>query len=65
MSGDKKRQEIREQLSKEISDNLSGLEQDVSRLKAERDLTLAEMEELSASRGYWLSFLFPFCCRID
>ncbi|KAF9049694.1 hypothetical protein BJ165DRAFT_1525038 [Panaeolus papilionaceus] len=51
MSGDKKRQEIREQLSKEISDNLSGLEQDVSRLKAERDLTLAEMEELSASKG--------------
>ncbi|PPQ70696.1 hypothetical protein CVT24_000178 [Panaeolus cyanescens] len=51
MSGDKKRQEIREQLSKEISDNLSGLEQDLSRLKAERDLTLAEMEELSASKG--------------
>lgn len=50
LSGDSRRQELRQQLSKELNDNLSGLEQDLSRLKVERDVTLAEMEELSAKR---------------
>ncbi|EAU91294.2 signal transducer [Coprinopsis cinerea okayama7 len=51
LSGDSKRQEVRQQMTKEISDSLTGLEQDFARLKAERDMTLAEMEELSASKS--------------
>ncbi|KAF6759983.1 hypothetical protein DFP72DRAFT_882886 [Ephemerocybe angulata] len=51
LSGDSKRQEVRQQMSKEINDNLSGLEEEMSRLRAERDMTLAEMEELSASKS--------------
>jgi len=47
LSGDNRRQEVRQQLSKEMNENLSGLEQDLSRLKVERDVTLAEVEELS------------------
>jgi hypothetical protein len=50
LSGDSRRQELRQQLSKELNDSLSGLEQDLSRLKVERDVTLAEMEELSSKR---------------
>jgi len=50
LSGDNRRQEIRQKLSKELNDNLYGLEHDLSRLKVERDMTLAEVEELSAKR---------------
>jgi hypothetical protein len=50
LSGDTKRQEVRQQMTKELHDNLSGLEQDLSRLKTERDMALAEMEELSATK---------------
>ncbi|KAJ2918598.1 hypothetical protein MD484_g1879, partial [Candolleomyces efflorescens] len=50
LSGDTKRQEVRQQMTKELHDNLSGLEQDLSRLKAERDMAVAEMEELSATK---------------
>ncbi|KAJ8077137.1 Rho-type gtpase-activating protein [Marasmius tenuissimus] len=50
LSGDSRRQELRQQLTKELNKNLSGLEQDLSKLKVERDMTLAEMEELSASK---------------
>lgn len=48
LSGDTKRQEVRQQIVKDYSENLTGLEEEMSRLKAERDMTLAEMEELSA-----------------
>ena len=48
LSGDTKRQEVRQQIGKDYSENLTGLEEEMSRLKAERDMTLAEMEELSA-----------------
>lgn len=50
MSGEDRRQELRQQISKELNDNLSGLEQDLSRLKLERDIALAEMEELSSTK---------------
>jgi hypothetical protein len=50
LSGDTRRQEVREQLSKELSDNLSGLEHNLSKLRVERDMALAEVEELSASK---------------
>jgi regulator of replication initiation timing len=37
-------------MSRELSDNLSELERDLSKLKVERDMALAEVEELSASK---------------
>ncbi|KAK7035300.1 Rho-type gtpase-activating protein [Paramarasmius palmivorus] len=50
LSGDSRRQELRQQMTKELHESLSGLEQDLSKLKVERDMTLAEVEELSATR---------------
>jgi len=47
LSGDSRRQELRQQMSKDLHDNLHGLEQDLSKLKVQRDMTLAEVEELS------------------
>lgn len=44
------RHETQKQLSRELSDNLSTLEQSLSKLKLERDMALAEVEELSASK---------------
>ncbi|KAJ3759986.1 signal transducer [Lentinula raphanica] len=48
LSGDSRKQELRQQMSKELHENLSGLERDLSKLKVERDVTLAEVEELNA-----------------
>lgn len=50
ISGESKRQEAQKQLSREITDQMSTLERDLSKLKVERDMTLAEVEQLSASR---------------
>ncbi|KDQ55860.1 hypothetical protein JAAARDRAFT_133451 [Jaapia argillacea MUCL 33604] len=50
ITSESKRQELQQQLSEELSHNLTGLEKDVSKLKVERDLTLAEVEALSASK---------------
>lgn len=50
MSGDARKDELRQRLSKELNANLSGLEQDLSNLKVERDMALAEVEELSATK---------------
>ena len=44
ISGETKRQEAQRKLSREMSDNLSLLERNISKLKVERDLTLAEMD---------------------
>lgn len=52
LTGDSKRAEMRQQMSKDLKDNLSGLEQQMSKLKAERDVTLAEVEELSANKAF-------------
>jgi hypothetical protein len=52
LSGDAKREELRQQLSIELNDNLSGLEYDLSKLKVERDMALAEFEELSATKRW-------------
>ncbi|KAI0374151.1 RhoGAP-domain-containing protein [Pilatotrama ljubarskyi] len=51
ISGESKRQEAHKQLSRELTDNLSSLERDLSKLKVERDMTLAEVEQLSASKS--------------
>ncbi|RDX47917.1 RhoGAP-domain-containing protein [Lentinus brumalis] len=50
INGESKRQEAQKQLSREMNDQLSSLERDLSRLKVERDMTMAEVEQLSASR---------------
>ncbi|KAG8911677.1 hypothetical protein FRC00_006022, partial [Tulasnella sp. 408] len=49
MSAEHRRQEMMEQMSKDLSSNLGNLEKDVSKLKVERDMALAEVEELNAS----------------
>jgi Rho-type GTPase-activating protein 1/2 len=50
-SGDVKQHKLREQLSKQLYEKLTGLEQDFSKLRVERDMTVMEMEELSASKA--------------
>ncbi|KAJ7703285.1 hypothetical protein B0H17DRAFT_1194482 [Mycena rosella] len=50
LSGDTRRHELRQQLSKELHENLSGLEHDLSKLRVERDMALAEVEELTATK---------------
>lgn len=50
LSGEAKRQDAHVQLTRVLSDKMTGLERDLSTLKVERDMTLAEMEELSASK---------------
>lgn len=50
ITGETRRQEAQKQLSQQMSDSLSSLERDLSKLKVERDMTLAEVEELSASK---------------
>jgi Rho-type GTPase-activating protein 1/2 len=60
LSGDSRRQELRQQMTKELHESLSGLEQDLSKLKVERDMTLAEVEELSASRTYVAHLMLEF-----
>ncbi|KAF5389416.1 hypothetical protein D9757_004336 [Collybiopsis confluens] len=49
LTGDSRRQELRQKISRELHENLNGLERDLSRLKVERDVTLAEVEELAAA----------------
>ncbi|KIK92936.1 hypothetical protein PAXRUDRAFT_829500 [Paxillus rubicundulus Ve08.2h10] len=51
LNGENNRREARRQLSEELSKNLAQLERDLSKLKAERDVTLAEVEELCFSKS--------------
>ncbi|KAH9935703.1 uncharacterized protein B0H18DRAFT_976924 [Fomitopsis serialis] len=51
ISGETRRQEAQKQLSEELSNNLSTLGRSLSQLKVERDMTLAEVEQLSASKS--------------
>ncbi|KAH8107975.1 RhoGAP-domain-containing protein [Cristinia sonorae] len=51
ISGETKRQETQRKLSRQMSDDLTVLERSLSKLKVERDLTLAEMDELSATKS--------------
>ncbi|KAI6040203.1 RhoGAP-domain-containing protein [Pisolithus marmoratus] len=51
LSGENKRLEVRKKLSEELTKDLAHLEKDLSRLKVERDLTLADMEELYTSKS--------------
>ena len=49
-SGETMRQEAQKQLSRELNDNLANLEHSLSQLRLQRDMALAEVEELSASK---------------
>lgn len=57
LNADQRKQELLEKMSKDMSENLHGLEKDLSKLKAERDLTLAEMEELVSTKQYASFFM--------
>ncbi len=50
ISGETRRQEAQKLHSQELSQSLSSLERDLAKLQVERDMTLAEVEELSASK---------------
>ncbi|KAH7928896.1 RhoGAP-domain-containing protein [Leucogyrophana mollusca] len=51
LTGEAKKQEARKQLSAELSDNLDRLANDLSKLKVEKDMTIAEVAELCASKS--------------
>jgi len=51
ISGDERRQENMRRRSNDLAVSLTGLERDISRLRAQRDMTLAEVEELHATKG--------------
>ncbi|EIN11622.1 RhoGAP-domain-containing protein [Punctularia strigosozonata HHB-11173 SS5] len=51
MQGAVKKQEVQQELSEQLTTSISGLAQDLSKLRVERDMTLAEVEELSASKS--------------
>lgn len=51
ISGDERRQENMRRRSNDLATSLTGLERDISKLRAQRDMTLAEVEELNASRS--------------
>ena len=61
LSADQRKQEMLEQMSKDMNENLHGLEKHLSKLKAERDLTLAEVEELTSTKQY---VLIIFTCKL-
>jgi anti-sigma factor RsiW len=51
ISGDERRQETMRRRSNDLANNVTGLERDLSRLRAQRDMTLAEVEELEMSKN--------------
>ncbi|KAL7415276.1 hypothetical protein BDY24DRAFT_338178 [Mrakia frigida] len=51
MDADLKRQDSMQRRSRELVKDMQGLEKDLSKLRAERDLTLAEVEELSTAKS--------------
>jgi uncharacterized protein YceH (UPF0502 family) len=50
LSGHGRKDELHKQLTSDLRDNLNVLEQDVAKLKVERDVALVEMEEIVSSR---------------
>jgi hypothetical protein len=52
LSADTRKRELMEKFSKDMNENLHGLEKDLSKLRVERDLTLAEVEELANNKRY-------------
>jgi hypothetical protein len=62
LSGEHLQQELRQKMSKDLSDNLDRLEKDISKLSVERDMTLAEVQELSSSKRYVNTHSENFTC---
>ena len=56
ISGDERRAESMRRRSNDLAVSLTGLEKDISRLRAQRDMTLAEVEELNNSKRCAASF---------
>ena len=52
LASEERKAELKKQLSEQLSEDVSGLERHLSKLIVERDMVLAEVEELSASKGY-------------
>lgn len=48
---DERRQETMKRQSNDLALNLTGLEKDVSKLKVEREIVMAEVEELAATKA--------------
>lgn len=63
ISGDERRQENMRRRSHDLAHSLTGLERDISRLRAQRDMTLAEVEELNASRLRYVPFTLNDCAN--
>lgn len=53
---------MRADLTQKHSTNVQELERDLSQLKVTRDMALAEVEELSASKKYVISILDVIFC---
>ena len=52
LSGQGRREEQHKQLINDLRENINTLEHDVAKLKVDRDVALAEMEEIASSRRY-------------
>lgn len=52
LSGQGRREEQHKQLINDLRENINVLEHDVAKLKVDRDVALAEMEEIASSRRY-------------
>ncbi|KAF8274606.1 hypothetical protein EI94DRAFT_1768774 [Lactarius quietus] len=65
LAGEDRRGELHKQLTRELSDSLSVLEQDVSKLKVERDLALVEMEEIASTRREGVNISSSLSTRLD
>jgi Rho-type GTPase-activating protein 1/2 len=64
LSGQGRKDELHRQLTRELSNNLNVLEHNVSKLKAERDVALVEMEEITASRRcLCVLYFYRITCR--
>ena len=50
ISGENTRQEKRQKMSQELNDTLENLQKDIAKIKAERDMIMAELEELTSSQ---------------
>lgn len=64
LSAGKRKLDVAEQMSRDMSASLHGLERDLSRLKAERDLTVAEVEELTVAKTCVLRFALQDCAAV-
>lgn len=65
LTGEGRRDELHKQLTRELSESLSVLEQNVSKLKVERDVALVEMEEITLPRREDINISSSLSTRLD